>query len=286
MPLVHLRALGERVVLGVLDDRQVERRSRTRARGASRGCSSRTRPSSLTATAPASLRSAISVRRSPFWPIVIAAIGWSRTLAERARLGDEHLGHDARVVDGARVRHAAHVDEPARGRGAQPARRRLPCPRHPARAGARGDRRNPGGATHRGVRRPGRAHRRRDPSRRPVRRARRRPSRRRRPPRHRATLPGRWRVRGGRRGLRSWRGAPAYSQPGARRRPQAERTIQNVPTAPTEPRPMAGAIWKPVAVAGVVDGSPFGCVTRRTTPAATPTPPTMNPTVESAPIVW
>ena len=37
------------------------------------------RPSSLTATAPASLRSAISVSCSPFWPTVIAPIGCRRT---------------------------------------------------------------------------------------------------------------------------------------------------------------------------------------------------------------
>ena len=52
----------------------------------------------------------------------MAPIGWRRDAAEGARLGDEHLGDDARVVDRARVRHAADVDEAAGGRGAKAAR--------------------------------------------------------------------------------------------------------------------------------------------------------------------
>ena len=80
------------------------------------------RPSSLTATAPASFRSAISVSCSPFWPTVMAPMGWSADAAERARLRDEHLGHDARVVHRARVGHGADVDEAAGGGGAEAAR--------------------------------------------------------------------------------------------------------------------------------------------------------------------
>ena len=70
------------------------------------------RPSSLTATAPASFRSAISVSCSPFWPDGDGADGVQARAAERARLGDEHLGDDARVVDRARVRHAQTSTKP------------------------------------------------------------------------------------------------------------------------------------------------------------------------------
>ena len=72
--LVHLRAFGERVIFGVLDDRQVEG-ARVLERAAHDALDVTQRPSSQTATAPASLQVGHLGELSPFWPTVMAPMG-------------------------------------------------------------------------------------------------------------------------------------------------------------------------------------------------------------------
>ena len=232
------------------------------------------RPSSLTATAPASFRSAISVSCSPRWPTVMAPIGCRRTVAERARLRDEHLGDDARVVDGARVRHAADVDEAARRRGAQAAlhvflalgaglaqvRVEIDEPRQQPRAGPLDD-------AHALARRRGRP-----PRRGPTRVMRPRSTttstsassapagstaRTRRKTTASVMAPRAPIAPIGGPGASNSERAPPANEPARTRRLRAG---QNEPVAPSEPRPTTGTMRTPVV------GAALGCVTRRIAP--------------------
>ena len=119
--LVHLRALGERVIFGVLDDREIEgarvleRAAHDRARGHAAPVVADARPRRRPC------RSAISVSSCPFWPMVMAPMGWSVGPPTARGARDHHLGDGARVVHRAGVGHRADVGEAARGRGREAA---------------------------------------------------------------------------------------------------------------------------------------------------------------------
>ena len=116
--LVHLGTLGERVILGVLNDGQVER-ARVLERAAHHGAR----------------RHAAAVVGDPDDPSVFelghfgerfalladgdGANRMQARAAERARTLDEHRRDCARVVHRFGVRHRAHIDEPAGRRGAE-----------------------------------------------------------------------------------------------------------------------------------------------------------------------
>ena len=117
--LVHLRAFGERVIFGVLDDREIEgagvleRAAHDRARGdAAAVVGDRDRAGVVQVAHLGELL--------PLLPHGDGADGVEPGAADLAGARDHHLGDGARVVDRAGVGHHADVGEAARGRGREP----------------------------------------------------------------------------------------------------------------------------------------------------------------------